>query len=247
MLDSMTVFDSSLALINAKASSLASSGCQYDYYGVWQNKTTLTTNSATIDLMVSAAQLSKVILSFCKPLNLADGKYDAMARLPLLDYTNAGVYTPGSSIWKTDGSSIGKIGAGSSSIRLRIGSNYLTLTPQQSAGQTFRYTYQAITDVRTGQIGDIDPLNCINKPVDLGVCYSDWYSGTGCTTIAFDLSKSAFLGLANAATNNSRSVLLEIDGINAGGGAPAQNIELYIHCVMVKVINSSLENNIVDT
>jgi hypothetical protein len=52
MLDSMTVFDSSLALVNAKASSLASSGCQYDFYGVWQNKTTLVTSSANIDLMV---------------------------------------------------------------------------------------------------------------------------------------------------------------------------------------------------
>jgi hypothetical protein len=165
-----------------------------------------------------------------------------MARLPLLEY-GAGI---GTSIWKTNGASIGKVGADSSSIRLRIGSNYLTLTPQQSAGQTFRYTYQAITDLKGGQVGDIDPLNCINKPVDLGVSYSDWYYGTGCTTIAFDLSKSALLGLANTSTNNSRSVILELNGINAGGGVN-QAIELYVHCVMVKVVNSSLENNIVDT
>ena len=242
MLDSMTVFDSSLALVNAKASSLASSGCQYDFYGVWQNKTTLVTGSANIDLMVSASQLKSVILSFVKPLSAANGQYDAMARLPLLEYDPANI---GTSIWQTDGASIGKVGAGSSSIRLRIGSNYLTLTPQQSAGQTFRYTYQAITDLKGAQVGDIDPLNCINKPVDLGVSYSDWYYGTGCTTIAFDLSKSALLGLANTSTNNSRSVILELQGINAGAGAAA--IELYVHCQMVKVINSSLENNIVDT
>jgi hypothetical protein len=94
-------------------------------------------------------------------------------------------------------------------------------------------------------IGDLDPLNCINKPLDLGVSYYDWYNNTGATTIAFDLSKSPLLANSGTSVNNSRSVLLEIQSGNFGAGAGA--VELVIHCFYTSVVNSSIENNIVDS
>lgn len=243
LLDTMQIFDSSLALINAKSSSLSSSGCQFPYYGIWQNKTTLVTQTATIDLMCSASQLSKLILCFNKPLSGAVVNADAMARLPLTDYTGAN----GGGIFIGDVNSTGRVGGASSAIRLRLGANYLQMSPVNNAGQLYRGTYQALTDIRGGLAGAIDPLNCESHPIDLGVGYNDWaaYGGTGGTTIAFDINKSALLALSGGQSNNARSLLLELYNVAAGAGAAA--VELTVFCIMCKVCNVSNENCIIDT
>jgi len=162
-----------------------------------------------------------------------------MARLPLISYAK-----DGEGIFYNEPSnkmSNGKLGT-NGSIRLRVGSNYLNLTPIQSAGQLFRGTYQAITDMKGGLVGDIDPLNHVNKVVDLSTSFKDW-AEAGATTIAFDLSRSALLGNANTQTNNSRTAILELSGLALDG----QSMELTIWAIMTKVANSSLENTIIDT
>jgi hypothetical protein len=239
MLDAMTVMDQSLQVINAKASSLASSGLQYDFYGVYHSQNTLTSSAANIDILLSAANLQAVVLSFRKA-GQGNGTYDNFARLPLVSYGDA---ADGTSIFQCDANSVGLLGRSGASVRLRIGSNYLTLTPQFSAAMTYRFTVQSLCDVKNAAVSDVDPLHVVNRPFDQGVSYSDWYAGSGATTIAFDCEKSANLSISGAQTNNSRSVILEIQGANASGAAP---ILLDIHCLYLNCVNSSLENNILD-
>jgi hypothetical protein len=236
MTDVMTVFDSSAALVNAKCSSLQSSGAQFSYGGWWQNKTTLVAAAGNIDLMVSASQLQKIILCFTKPLSGADGSKDAMARLPLTGAAGAGIFLE-------DADAVGTLGQGS--IFVRIGNNYLNLTPIQSSSQLFRTTYQALADLRGGQLADQDPLNCVNKVVDLEMSYADYVAkNTGGTTIAFDLAKSGLLGNSFTQTNNSRSALLNLTGLAANGANP---LELTIFCYFTQCANVSIENVVVDS
>jgi hypothetical protein len=147
------------------------------------------------------------------------------------------------SVFRCDANSVGLLGRGGASIRCRIGSNYLTLTPQFNAAQTYRYTVQALCDVKNSAVSDVDPLHVVNRPFDQAVSYSDWYYGAGATTMAFDCEKSANLSISGAQTNNSRSVILELQGLNASGAFP---IVLDIHCLYLNCLNSSLENNILD-
>lgn len=236
MTDVMTVFDSSAALVNAKCSSLQSSGAQYSYGGWWQNKTTLVAAAGNVDLMVSASQLQKIILCFTKPLSGATGIKDAMARLPLTGAVGAGIFLQ-------DVNAKGTLGQGS--IFVRIGNNYVNLTPIQSSSQLFRTTYQALADLRGGQLADQDPLNCVNKVVDLEMSYADYVAkNTGGTTIAFDLAKSGLLGNSFTQTNNSRSALLNLTGLAADNASP---IELTIFCYYTNVANVSIENVVVDS
>lgn len=241
LIDSMTVMDQSLQVINAKASSLASSGLQYDFYGVYHTQTTLNSSAANIDVLLSAANLQSIVLSFRKA-GRADGTIDNMARLPLVSYAD-GDAADGVSVFRCDANSVGLLGRGGASIRCRIGSNYLTLTPQFNAAQTYRYTVQALCDVKNGAVSDVDPLHVVNRPFDQAVSYADWYYGSGATTMAFDCEKSANLSISGAQTNNSRSVILEFQGLNASGAFP---IVCDIHCLYLNCLNSSLENNILD-
>jgi hypothetical protein len=202
LIDSMTVMDQSLQVINAKASSLASSGLQYDFYGVYHTQTTLNSSAANIDVLLSAANLQSIVLSFRKAGN-PNGTIDNMARLPLVSYAD-GDAADGVSVFRCDANSVGLLGRGGASIRCRIGSNYLTLTPQFNAAQTYRYTVQALCDVKNSAVSDVDPLHVINRPFDQAVSYADWYYGSGATTMAFDCEKSANLSISGAQTNNSR-------------------------------------------
>jgi hypothetical protein len=234
--DVMTVFDSSAALVNAKCSSLQSSGAQYSYGGWWQNKTTLVASAGNVDLMVSASQLQKIILCFTKPLSGATGIEDAMARLPLTGAAGDGIFLQ-------DVNAKGTLGQGS--IYLRIGNSFLNLTPIQSSSQLFRTTYQALADLRGGQLADQDPLNCVNKVVDLEMSYADYVAkNTGGTTIAFDLAKSGLLGNSFTQTNNSRSALLNLTGLAATSQAP---VELTIFAFFTQCANISIENVVVDS
>jgi len=236
MTDVMTVFDSSAALVNAKCSSLQSSGAQFSYGGWWQNKTTLVAAAGNIDLMVSASQLQKIILCFTKPLSGATGIKDAMARLPLTGAAGAGIFLE-------DAGAVGTLGQGS--IYVRIGNSFLNLTPIQSSSQLFRTTYQALADLRGGQLADQDPLNCVNKVVDLEMSYADYVAkNTGGTTIAFDLAKSGLLGNSFTQTNNSRSALLNLTGLAADGANP---LELTIFCYFTQCANFSIENVVCDS
>jgi hypothetical protein len=242
MVDTMDCFDSSMQLINSKAASLQSSGLQYPLQGFWSIRTVLNTSSANIDLLLSSAQLQSVYVAFCKPLNLANGTYDAMARLPLWSYGGA----LGSSVFQMDANSINKLGRGSASARIRIGSSYTTLSPIQSAGMAYRLAYQSMTDTPGGLVADIDALHCVNRPLDIAVSYKDYVDpNSGAFVLGWDLSRSAVVGLSGQSVNNSRNVILELTNLNAGAGANEQ-IECFIFAKMVRVINSSLENNIVD-
>jgi hypothetical protein len=241
LIDAMTVMDQSLQVLNSKASSLASSGLQYDFYGVYHTQTTLNSSAANIDVLLSAANLQSIVLSFRKA-GSPNGTIDNMARLPLVSYAD-GDAADGVSVFRCDANSVGLLGRGGASIRCRIGSNYLTLTPQFNAAQTYRYTVQALCDVKNSAVSDVDPLHVVNRPFDQAVSYNDWYYGAGATTMAFDCEKSANLSISGAQTNNSRSVILELQGLNASGAFP---IVLDIHCLYLNCLNSSLENNILD-
>jgi hypothetical protein len=240
-LDLMSCFDAVTNAINSKASSLASSGLQFDYLGVFSSKTTVVAASANIDVMLSAAQLIALVISFAKPGASADGTYDAMARLPIISYDG----TVGNSVWKSSSGSVGQLGA-NGSIRVRIGSQYLNLSAIQSAGQLFRGTYQALCAVKGGLVTDIDPLHQVNKVIDFNTSFDDWYGtygGSGASTIAFDCTKTPILGHAGSQTNNSRVLQILLENMNFDAGHPG---EVYIHCLYQNICNSSLENNVVD-
>lgn len=242
--DCMTITDSSLSALNSKCRSLSSSGCQYQYNGVYQTSTTLNSSSASINVLISAAELQTVVVSFLKPASLADGMRDAFARLPLVNFTGA---EDGTAIFKGSagaaGNVVGKLGI-NGSCRIRLGNEYQTLAPIQSAGQLFRQTYQSLCSVKDGLLNDTDFLHRINKPVDINTSFEDWYYGSGATSFAFDLTKTPIVGNSGSVTNNSRSVIIDLQGLAAGSGAAA--IECFIHCFYMNVANISLENVIVD-
>lgn len=245
MADCMTITDSCLSAINSKCKSLQSSGCQYPYYGVYQTKTTLTSSSADINILISAASIQTIIVSFLRPANLATGKYDALARLPIINAEDGAV---GRSCF-AGAKQTGKLGGDNSSVRLRIGSEYQSLIPYTSAGQLFRQTYQSLCSVKDGLLNDTDYLHKLNKPVDIAVDFNSWYYGSGASSFAFDLSKTPIVGNAGSVSNNSRSVILELRGINAGAvgiGEADASIECYIHAFYLNVANISMENVIVD-
>ncbi len=242
--DCMTITDSSLSALNAKCRSLSSSGCQFQYNGVYQTSTTLNSSSASINVLISAAELQTVVVSFLKPASKADGKSDSFARLPLVNYNGA---SDGSAIFKgslgANGNIVGKLGK-NGSCRIRLGNEYQSLAPIQSAGQLFRQTYQSLCSVKDGLLNDTDFLHRINKPVDINTSFEDWYYGSGATSFAFDLTKSPIVGNSGSVTNNSRSVIIDLQGLAAGPGDAS--IECFIHCFYMNVANISLENVIVD-
>jgi hypothetical protein len=198
-------------------------------------------SSANIDVMISAAQLVSLIISFSRESAKADGTYDSLARLPIVSYDA----TIGNSIWKSTSGSVGQLGA-NGSIRVRIGSQYLNLSPIQSAGQLFRGTYQALCAVKGGLITDVDPLHQVNKVIDFNTSFNDWYGtygGSGASTIAFDCTKTPIIGHAGSQTNNSRVLQILLENMNFDGAHPG---EVFIHCLYQNICNSSLENNTVD-
>lgn len=235
-LDTMTLFDSSIQLIQAAASSLNSSGLQLSYYNVFQTRTTLQNESATIDVLLAASKLKDVIMVF-RSGAAPSGGVDNMARLPLISYGagQAGIFAGGGV------GNGGLLGAGS--VRLRIGSNLNTLTPIRNAASLYRYTVQSLCDVKNGATSDIAPLHHENRPLDQPISYSDWYYGSGGTTMAFDVERSANLSISGSASNNSRAIQIELEGINATSGAP---IILDIYVRFLSVANCSIENLIVD-
>lgn len=242
--DCMTIMDSSISALNSKCRSLQSSGCQYSYNGVYQTAATLSSASASINVLISAAELQTVVVSFLRPASVADGKSDAFARLPLINRsgTRDGLGIFAASVG-AGGSKVGQLGA-SGSVRIRLGNSYQTMQPIQSAGQLFRQTYQSLCTVKDGLLNDTDFLHKINKPVDINTSFEDWYYGSGATSFAFDLTKTPIVGNSGSVTNNSRSVIIDLQGLAAGEGAA--QIECYIHCFYMNVANISMENVIID-
>jgi len=100
-----------------------------------------------------------------------------------------------------------------------------------------------LCDVKNGATSDIAPLHHENRPLDQPISYSDWYYGSGGTTMAFDVERSANLSISGSASNNSRAIQIELEGINATSGAP---IILDIYVRFLSVANCSIENLIVD-
>lgn len=236
MLDAMTIFDQSQQLINAAASSLQTSGIQYLYLNTFQTRTTLASESNTIDILLSAAKLKDVVLRF-RNANAPNAYTDNMAGLPIRGDAL------GTSIFKGGANTNGKLGGGS--VRLRIGSDLLTLLPITNAGQLYANTVTALCDTKNGLLSDVDPMHNRNKPIDVGVSYAEWYYGGGCSTIAFDCEKSNLLGISGLQSNNSRALQLELTGINASGNA-GEKIVMDVFVRYISCANTSVENTVVD-
>ena len=235
MLDAMTIWDSSQMMISAASSSLASSGLQYTYYNTYQTRYTLAngTTSATLDVLLAAAKLKHVILRFRPQAPLVTNG-DSFASLPLVAPSGSdAIFGPALD------SNVGKLGGGS--IRLRIGSDLLSLLPVSNAGQAFRMTYQALCDTKNGLDSEVDPLHNKNKPVDLGVSYADWYTGSGCSTIAIDCEKSSNLSISGYATNNSRALQIELTGLQG-----VRSVLLDVFVVFLSCANVTNENVVID-
>jgi hypothetical protein len=238
LLDTTTIYDSSQQLINAASSSLQSSGISYPYWNTYQSRYTLNSTSNTLDIMVSAAKLRCMILSFRKPY-VAGVSADNMARLPLV-----GGGALGSSIFYGGAQSVGLLGD-NSSIRVRCGAEILQLTPIRNAGQLYQSTFTALTSVKNGLAVDIDPLHNEGKSLDMAIGYSDWYYGSGGTTIALDLERSANLSVSGLSVNNSRQLSIELQNLNAGGGA-GESILLDVFIIYMSNCAVTVENCIVD-
>jgi hypothetical protein len=84
--------------------------------------------------------------------------------------------------------------------------------------------------------------------MDINASYTDWALGTGlsagCTTIALDFERNALLGISGASSNNSRSISVDLFGLNAG--AAAANIILDIWVQHLVVANTTTENVVLD-
>ena len=237
MLDCMTIYDSSQALINASASSLQSSGIQYCYYNTYQTRTTFNNSSYTMDIMLSAAKLKSLIAVFRNAKTPAPN-VDNMARLPLVKYGVGGL---GQSIFKGTKATNGLLGDGGS-VRLRIGSDLLTLLPISNAGQLYQQTIMSLCDTHNGFDSGVDAMHNKNKPVDVGISYYDWLNGA---TMAWDLEKSANLSISGMQSNNSRAIQLEITGLNAGTG-DGEQIVLDVFVEFLSCANCTVENCVVD-
>jgi hypothetical protein len=244
-LDQYVAYDSAQSVILAQAQSLSSSGLQLSYYFNYHNRVTLNSASNTLQVNVSAAKLKNIILRFRRP-ETNTGIDDTMASLPLVNYADA----YGTSIFKNNAAAGGQTGGllgSNGQIRIRIGSSLTTLLPIRSASQLFRYTYESLCDVKSGLSSDLNVLGDNNRPIDINASYVDWANGadlaTGCTTIALSFERNALLGISGAASNNSRSISIELYGLNFDGTNQGV-LDVWVNHLCVA--NVSSENIVVD-
>jgi hypothetical protein len=247
VLDQYTAYDSANSVILGQAQSLSSSGLQYSYLFNYHNRVTLSSTSETLQVNVSAAKLKTIILRFRKP-EANSGLVDSLASLPLVNY--GGAQGAGTSIFyngAADGANVGNLGT-NGSIRVRVGSSLLELLPVRSASQLYRFTVGALCNIKSGLSDDLNVLGDSNRVMDINASYTDWALGTGlsagCTTIALDFERNALLGISGASSNNSRSISVDLFGLNAG--ASAANIILDIWVQHLVVANTTTENVVLD-
>lgn len=245
VLDQYTAYDSANSVILGQAQSLSSSGLQFSYLFNYHNRVTLSGASETLQVNVSAAKLKTLILRFRKP-DALDGKEDGMASLPLVNYS--GAQGDGSSIfWNSNGQNVGNLGS-NGQIRVRIGSALLQLLPVRSASQLYRYTLESLCNIKSGISNDLNVLGDANRVIDVNASYVDWAAAgdgsAGCTTLAFSFERNALLGISGASSNNSRSISIDLFGLNAGPGA--SNIILDVWVEHLVVANTTTENVILD-
>jgi hypothetical protein len=247
VLDQYTAYDSANSVILGQAQSLSSSGLQYSYLFNYHNRVTLSGASETLQVNVSAAKLKTICLRFRKP-EANSGRVDSMASLPLVNY--GGITGAGTSIFfngTADGTNVGNLGT-NGSIRVRVGSSLLELLPVRSASQLYRFTVGSLCNIKSGLSDDLNVLGDSNRVMDINASYTDWALGTGlsagCTTVALDFERNALLGISGASSNNSRSISLELFGLNAGPGAANVILDIWIQHLVVA--NTTTENVILD-
>ena len=238
-LDVAQLWQSSTSILNHISSSLNSSGLQVSYAGLWSSQINLVGATQTIEVPISAAKIINVIMRV-RNTNLYGnkGQYDSMASLPL---AKVGAVNDSKSLCNIGASNVGTLGG--ASIRLRLGSLLLSLTPITSGAVLYRNSTQALMVVKNGQENSIDALRKDNKPYDTDVSYQDYYWGAGCSTIAFDLQKSQIMNNSGSASNNSKSLLIECQSFNVDANNPLQ-CSIFVN--FLQVANVTTENIVCD-
>jgi hypothetical protein len=241
MIDQTTLIDSSASLINSLASSLSSSGLQVVYGNLFNTHSELVSSDATIDVLLAAAKTKHIIVRMRRAAPSGGVySYDAMAGANLISYDAFNDGTGDRGLFQGTKGNVGQLGGGS--IRVRVGSDLLTLQPVQSAAQAYRMTVQALTYVKNGMTNDLDPLHNTNNVLDQGCSFQDIYT-EGASLFAIDLEKSANLGVSGLATNNARNLSIQVTGLKA---SPTNKIILDLWVSFISAANCSLENIVVD-
>lgn len=238
MMDCNTIFDNSQMLIQSSASSLQTSGLQFCYYNTFQTRTTLANDGATIDILLSAAKLKYVLARFRSAV-APTCNVDNMASLPM-----SGAGGGGTSVFSGTANSVGKLGA-NGSLRLRIGSDLLSLLPITNAGQLYRQSITALADAKGGLVAGVDANHNKNKPFDVNVSLADYaYNDSGAFLACWDCEKSANLSISGMQSNNSRAIQLEIVNLNASGSPNSIVVDIFV--VFLSCANTTSENTVVD-
>ena len=240
-LDQSTLFDSTSAMINAAASSLESSGLSYSYetylgfrYPVSQNGSTI-----NLDVLLSAAKVDKCIVKIVNAAGSTAAWISAADRIGCASWQKSA---------GSDGVNVNKIGS-NGGYQFRLGNETFPLYMVNNTVDAFNQVVEAF------QMGgfvwdDVDPLKTVNKPVNLGVSYQDYYrltangsagAGTGCNIIVQSLNKSQILNVSGVSTNNSRQLTVLLNDFQY-----LSNCVVYVYVPFLAVANASIDNCVVN-
>lgn len=211
-LDQCELFDSVNSLILASANSLSTAGLQYAYSTIFSNQYEVG-GTGNIDIQLSAARISNVIVKFVK-------------RTPS-DWGTQNTYTSpmaASSIHDVaaviDSDAGGLCGM---KFRFRLGNQVMPLYDIETSTQSFHMVSDALSNISFASTEDPDSMKTLNKLSPCSVSFSEYTKvvgteagfGTGCFLIGLNMERSNCLNISGSSTSNNRILSFEYSGIKA--------------------------------
>lgn len=236
-LDNTVVYDSIQMLINSAAQSLSTSGLQFPYYS-FESTVAQGTNSGanSFNINLSVAKANTVLIKFIKNVESEGSLTDNFAAASLGE------------IFGTNRVNAFDNGC---SIQLRLGSELMPTFLLTSIPLVYQQTVNALIPYSNASTNDPDTLKVANRHGYCNVTLSDYNrfnddtdennNGSGCSVIAFDLSRSTTLATSGVSTNNSRVLSLQLNT-----KANMANYKCYIFTSYLTLANITTDNVVVD-
>lgn len=240
-LDNTTAYDSINMLVNQASQSLSTSGLQFPYYSfdsAINQGTGAGANSFNINL--SVAKANSVLIKFVRIPQPGDNldTYDYFATASFAEMFGE--------------SKVNAFDAGCS-LQLRIGSELMPTYLLTSIPLVYQQTLNAVIPYSNPSTNDPDTLKVANKHgycnfslLDYNKILNDGQtlsinSGSGCSLIGFDLSRSTQLATSGVSTNNSRVLSLQLNT-----KANLSQYKCYIFTSYLTLANITTDNIVVD-
>ena len=236
-LDQVEMFDSVNSLVLSASSSLENNGLQYSYNTVF-NAIYPVESSGNIDVQLSAAKISSIVLKFVPRVlpdwNSAGNYTDPMAAASIRRLAAA---TSG------DANSLSGIG-----FRVRLGNQIIPLYQIKTATESYLRVCDALSNISFASCEDPDSLKTLNKLSPCAIQYSDYVRsvgalngyGTGATIFGLTFERSNCLNISGLSSNNARVLSVEYEGLTAGA------FNMIVSVQYIAIANCSTSNVVVN-